>query len=62
MVPHVLPTVARCWLFRLEINVRASAVLGRIGAGGIGGELVSQLSFRSFPEVGAVLLMVIAVV
>jgi len=62
MVPQVLPTVVGYWLFRFEINVRASAVLGLIGAGGIGGELVSQLSFRNFPEVGAVLLMVIAMV
>jgi phosphonate transport system permease protein len=62
MVPQVLPTVVGYWLFRFEINVRASAVLGLIGAGGIGGELVSQLNFRNFPEVGAVLLMVIAMV
>ena len=62
MVPQVLPTVIGYWLFRFEINVRASAVLGMIGAGGIGGELVSQLNFRNFPEVGAVLLMVIAMV
>ncbi len=62
MVPQVLPTVIGYWLFRFEINVRASAVLGLIGAGGIGGELVSQLNFRNFPEVGAVLLMVIAMV
>ena len=62
MVPQVLPTVIGYWLFRFEINVRASAVLGLIGAGGIGGELVSQLNFRNFPQVGAVLLMVIAMV
>lgn len=62
MLPQILPTVVGYWLFRFEINVRASAVLGLIGAGGIGGELVSQLNFRNFPEVGAVLLMVIAMV
>lgn len=62
MIPQVLPTVVGYWLFRFEINVRASAVLGLIGAGGIGGELVSQLNFRNFPEVGAVLIMVIAMV
>jgi phosphonate transport system permease protein len=62
MIPQVLPTVIGYWLFRFEINVRASAVLGLIGAGGIGSELVSQLTFRNFPEVGAVLIMVIAMV
>ena len=62
MIPQVMPTVVGYWLFRFEINVRASAVLGMIGAGGIGGELVSQLNFRNFPEVGAVLIMVIIMV
>jgi phosphonate transport system permease protein len=62
MIPQVLPTVIGYWLFRFEINVRASAVLGLIGAGGIGGEMVSQLNFRNFENVGAVLLMVITMV
>ena len=61
-VPQILPVVTSQWLFRFEINVRASAVLGMIGAGGVGSELVSQLVFRNFPAVGAVLLMTIAVV
>ncbi len=60
--PQVLPVVVSYWLFRFEINVRASAVLGLIGAGGIGSELVSQLNFRNFPEVGAVLFVTIVAV
>jgi len=60
--PQILPVVVSYWLFRFEINVRASAVLGMIGAGGIGAELVAQLNFRNFPEVGAVLLITIATV
>jgi phosphonate transport system permease protein len=62
VLPQILPVVTSQWLFRFEINVRASAVLGMIGAGGVGSELVSQLVFRNFPAVGAVLLMTIAVV
>jgi len=62
VVPQILPVVTSQWLFRFEINVRASAVLGMIGAGGVGSELVSQLVFRNFPAVGAVLLMTIVVV
>tara|TARA_B100000029_G_scaffold420830_1_gene426851 strand:- start:158 stop:472 length:315 start_codon:yes stop_codon:yes gene_type:complete len=58
----VLPVVTSHWLFRFEINVRASAVLGMIGAGGVGAELVSQLVFRNFAAAGAVLLMTIVVV
>ena len=62
VLPQILPVVTSQWLFRFEINVRASAVLGMIGAGGVGSELVSQLVFRNFPAVGAVLLMTIVVV
>ena len=62
VLPQVLPVVTSHWLFRFEINVRASAVLGMIGAGGVGAELVSQLVFRNFAAAGAVLLMTIVVV
>jgi phosphonate transport system permease protein len=62
VLPQILPVVTSQWLFRFEINVRASAVLGMIGAGGVGSELVSQLVFRNFPAVGAVLFMTIVVV
>ena len=40
VLPQVMPIVSSYWLFRFEINVRASAVLGMIGAGGVGSELV----------------------
>ncbi len=62
VLPQALPVIVALWLFRFEINVRASAVLGVIGAGGIGAELVSQLNFRQFPQVGTVLLVTIVVV
>jgi phosphonate transport system permease protein len=62
VLPQIMPTVASFWLFRFEINVRASAVLGMIGAGGVGAELVSQLMFRNFPAVGAVLGITVLVV
>ncbi len=62
VIPQVLPIITSYWLFRFEINVRASAVLGLIGAGGVGAELISQLNFRNFPEVAAVLIITIVVV
>ena len=62
VIPQVMPTITSYWLFRFEINVRASAVLGMIGAGGVGSELVSHLVFRDFPAACAVLLMTITVV
>jgi len=62
VLPQILPVVVSYWLFRFEINVRASAVLGMIGAGGVGAELVAQLNFRNFPEVGAVLFVTVVAV
>lgn len=62
VVPQVMPTIVAYWLYRFEINVRASAVLGVIGAGGIGAELVSQLRFRAFDRAGTVLILTIVTV
>jgi len=58
---QVLPEVMAFWLYRFEINVRASAVLGIIGAGGIG-QLLSQLfSKRAWDQIGITLLVIIIV-
>ena len=39
VLPQVAPNYVSYFLLRLEINVRASAILGFVGAGGIGSEL-----------------------
>ena len=63
VVPQVMPNILAYWLYRFEINIRASAVLGVVGAGGIGAELIAQLRFRDFSRAGTVLfLTVIAVI
>lgn len=62
IVPQVMPNIMAFWLYRFEINIRASAVLGIVGAGGIGAELVSQLRFRDFSRAATVLFLTIAVV
>lgn len=62
VLPQVLPTIVAYWLYRFEINLRVSAFLGVIGAGGVGAELVSQLRFRNFAAAGTVLLVTIVVV
>lgn len=41
VVPQALPSFIATALFRLEINIRGSAVLGLVGAGGIG-QLISE--------------------
>lgn len=40
VVPEVLPAIISWSLFRLDINIRYSSILGVVGAGGIGWELV----------------------
>jgi phosphonate transport system permease protein len=63
IVPQAMPTIVSYWLYRFEINIRASAVLGLVGAGGIGAEIVARLSFRAdWPKAGAALLATVAVV
>jgi phosphonate transport system permease protein len=62
VVPQVMPNIVAYWLYRFEINIRASAVLGVVGAGGIGAELVAQLAFRDFARAGTVLLLTVGIV
>ena len=62
IVPQVMPNIVAYWLYRFEVNIRASAVLGIVGAGGIGAELVSQLRFRDFARAGTVLFITVVVV
>ena len=62
VIPQVMPTIIAYWLYRFEINLRASAVLGVVGAGGVGAELINQLRFRDFPRAGTVLITTIILV
>jgi phosphonate transport system permease protein len=62
VVPQVMPNILAYWLYRFEINIRASAVLGVVGAGGIGSEIYQQLQFRNFDRAGTVLFLTIVTV
>lgn len=46
VVPQVTPELASFVLYRFEVNIRASAVMGLVGAGGIGSDIAQALSFR----------------
>ena len=59
--PSVTPEFISFWLYRFEINVRASAVLGLIGVGGIGDMLTSYTQYRLWPVVGVLLIVVVVV-
>ena len=45
VLPQVLPNYASYVLWRFEINVRTAAVMGFVGAGGIGMELITAVRF-----------------
>jgi len=49
------------WLYRFEVNIRAAAVLGVVGAGGIGFVLQQTITFGRFPQAGTALLVIVVV-
>jgi phosphonate transport system permease protein len=49
-------------LLRFEINVRGATVLGFVGAGGIGKELISSIRQFYYADVSAILLIIIVTV
>jgi phosphonate transport system permease protein len=59
VIPQVLPEMAGFWLYRFEINIRAAAVLGVVGAGGIGFVLQQTIAFGRFPQAGTALLVIV---
>lgn len=50
VVPQIVPTVISLFLYRLDINVRLSTVLGFVGAGGIGLQLRATLGNLRYQE------------
>jgi phosphonate transport system permease protein len=62
IVPQVAPNFFSYAMLRFEINVRASSIIGFVGAGGIGQELNRVISFYSDDRVLAVLILVVLMV
>lgn len=60
--PQVMPRLIGLSIYRLDINFRESAVLGLVGAGGIGATLNTAFDRYEFGTVAAILLIIIAVV
>jgi phosphonate transport system permease protein len=59
VLPQVLPELIGFWLYRFEINIRASAVLGVVGAGGIGFLLQQTIVFGRWPQAGMAIIVVV---
>ena len=60
VVPQALPNYASYLLLRMEINVRGAAVLGVVGAGGIGEDLYVAIRQFEYTDISAIMLLLIA--
>jgi len=62
VLPQVLPGWIASTLYRLEVNLRTSTILGMVGAGGIGFELVSSLKLFQYQDTAVCVLIILAMV
>lgn len=62
ILPQVLPVLVGTTVYRWDINVRESSVLGFVGAGGIGLYLYASINQFAWQQVLVVLLAILAVV
>src|SRR5437899_8914604 len=62
LLPDVAPSMVSVGLFWWEFNVRASTVLGVVGAGGIGQELKNSMDLLLFPRLLTILVLILATV
>lgn len=62
LVPDILPVMLSTTLFWWEFNIRASTVLGVVGAGGIGLELKNSMDLLDFPRLFTIIAMILVVV
>jgi phosphonate transport system permease protein len=62
IVPQVMPAFWGITVFRWDINIRESAILGLVGAGGLGLKLQSSLNVLAWPQVTMILLVILATV
>jgi phosphonate transport system permease protein len=62
ILPDALPGMVSVGLFWWEFNVRASTVLGVVGAGGIGQELKNSMDLLDFPRLATVIGLILVMV
>lgn len=62
IVPQIAPAFAGISVFRWDINIRESTVLGLVGAGGIGLQLQGSLNTLAWNQVALILLVILVAV
>ena len=62
IIPSVLPTLLGISLYRLDENIRSSLVLGFVGAGGIGFQLLTAMNLFQYQEVSLLLIIIFVIV
>jgi phosphonate transport system permease protein len=62
VLPQVIPQFADVTMYRWEYNFRASTVMGMVGAGGIGTELIGSLRLLDYPQVAAIMIVILVAV
>jgi phosphonate transport system permease protein len=60
--PQVIPRLIGLSMYRVDINFRESAILGLVGAGGIGATLNTAFDRYEFDTAAAILLLIIGIV
>jgi phosphonate transport system permease protein len=62
VLPEALPGLIGITLYLWEFNVRSSVILGIVGAGGIGYELLVSLKLLDFPRLTTILILILTMV
>lgn len=62
VLPQILPTLIGVTVFRWDINIRESTILGLVGAGGIGLQLMASVNILAWNQVVVILLLILGTV
>ncbi len=62
VVPQILPALAGIAVFRWDVNIRESTVVGLVGAGGIGLYLNHAINRMAWPDAAAILIVIFLMV
>jgi phosphonate transport system permease protein len=62
VLPSVLPSLLGICLYRLDENIRSSLVLGFVGAGGLGFQLLTAMNLFQYQEVSVLLIVTFVIV